>query len=372
MKDGTKKVLFLSPTVWRPNLPNFSSKYESLPNYIDGHVVMPTSPDYDGMKMGSCILHAIPWIDDNNRFRNITTIVNIIKLGVEINKSGKIDIIHSYDPLTLGLAGVILKMITGARLVTEVNGHLLTAAFIGKNSIRNKLIKLIYKKVIGLCFRGSDLIKFINKSLVDEFREAIKGKNYLVFEDYVPTNYFKKSERNDKYIFFAGFPFYLKGVDILIKAFLRVADEFPDYRLLIMGHNSVDLDSYKEMARGCKQIEFKKSVFYDQIIDYFMNCSFFVLPSRTEAMGKVIIEAMSCGKAVIASNVGGIPEFIDHNTTGYLFESENIDDLAMRMRELLQNQELRKKMGLAGFEKVERKFSAKVHLDKFASMLDNL
>ena len=67
------------------------------------------------------------------------------------------------------------------------------------------------------------------------------------------------------------------------------------------------------------------------------GCSLFVLPSRTEAMGRVLLEAMACKKPIIASNVGGIPEIIKDGYNGLLFESENVDDLAEKIRLVLSN-----------------------------------
>jgi glycosyltransferase involved in cell wall biosynthesis len=366
------KVLFLVPRTHKPELPHFSWKYSSLPENVIGHVVMPASDEYENMKMGSSLLHTIRIVSKEAKFKNIVTAINLIYKSLQIFKKEKYDVIVSYDPLTLGLVGTVLKYITKARLVIEMNGHLTTAAFIGNYNYKSHIKKNIYKIIINMCIKNADCIKFINNVLAEEYKTLLKRKKYYVFGDYVPDEYFKKSNIDNKYIFFAGYPYYIKGVDILIKAFKRLANDYPDYRLKIMGFNNVDLDKYKFMAGECGQIEFLQPVFYDQIVKYFENCTFFVLPSRTEAMGRVLIEAMSCGKAVIASNVGGIPEVVENDVTGYLFESENVEELEYSMRKLLSNPELRMRMGNAGYEKMKMQHSSCIYVDKFTAMIESI
>lgn len=369
----TRHVLFIAPNVYRPDLPNFCRKYHHLPPYIKGDIIATSDEKYNGMKIGNTTLHVIS--DPTKDWKKaITTVIRTVKTAVKINREKKIDIIHVYDPLTLGIAGIVGKKLTGARLITEINGHLLTAAFLRGSRLRNKMRKWIYRQIIRLCFAQSDRIKFINQELVGEFQREIRfdEKKVVIFHDHVATDYFGKSETDENFIFFAGFPFFLKGVDILIQAFKRLADDFPEYRLLIMGYNDVDLDDYRRMAESCERIEFLPPRHYDEIRPYFQNCSFFVLPSRSEGMGKVIIEAMASGKAVIGSRVGGIPEFVDHGNTGFLFESENAVELELRMRELLTDRELRQRMGAAGFRRVEREFSESVYAAKMAALLQSV
>jgi glycosyltransferase involved in cell wall biosynthesis len=89
-------------------------------------------------------------------------------------------------------------------------------------------------------------------------------------------------------------------------------------------------------------------------------------------MGRVLIEAMSCRKAVIASNVGGIPEVVENNVTGFLFESENVKELEQKMRILLNDRELRVRMGIAGYEKVEKKHSSRIYMEKLSKMIEHI
>jgi glycosyltransferase involved in cell wall biosynthesis len=78
-----------------------------------------------------------------------------------------------------------------------------------------------------------------------------------------------------------------------------------------------------------------------------------VFPSIYEAFGIVLLEAMACGKPVVASNVGGIPFVVEEGKTGLLFESGNVEDLADKIVTILKDEELREKMGEAGRERAK-------------------
>jgi glycosyltransferase involved in cell wall biosynthesis len=164
-----------------------------------------------------------------------------------------------------------------------------------------------------------------------------------------------------------GHPFYRKGVDVLIKAFLKVSDKFPGMKLKIVGHcpNEQEKARYVEMAGGNARVEILNPVFYDDAVKLIQDCTFFVLPSRSEAMGRVLIEAMACGKAVIGSNVGGIPDVIKDGENGLLFNSGDVDDLAKKMDTLLSNRGLMDAMGKRGAEIVDKKFSSKRYVENF-------
>jgi glycosyltransferase involved in cell wall biosynthesis len=78
-----------------------------------------------------------------------------------------------------------------------------------------------------------------------------------------------------------------------------------------------------------------------------------VFPSIYEPFGIVLLEAMACGKPVVASNVGGIPFVVEEGKTGLLFESGNVEDLADKIMTILENEELGEKMGEAGRERAK-------------------
>jgi len=91
--------------------------------------------------------------------------------------------------------------------------------------------------------------------------------------------------------------------------------------------------------------------------ELMVSSKIFVLPSRSEGFGMVIIEAMSNMLPVIATNVGPIPEIIENGKDGILVPPENPKALARAISNLLENEELREKLSKAAYRKVREKYS---------------
>jgi glycosyltransferase involved in cell wall biosynthesis len=175
------------------------------------------------------------------------------------------------------------------------------------------------------------------------------------------TEFYEKEE-----ILFAGFPFWIKGVDILIAAFKKISDEFPSWNLKILGWYP-DMTELNRHIGGHSRIIYHKPVLPNDMPEQICTCSIFVLPSRTEAMGRVLVEAMAAKKARIGAHVDGIPTVINDGIDGLLFQKESVDDLAEKMKLLMTNRELRMRLAEEGFKRVNQEFSK----DRFALNMFN-
>ncbi len=156
-------------------------------------------------------------------------------------------------------------------------------------------------------------------------------------------------------IFFIGRLVGIKGVDILLKAVLIIKKKIPDVYVYIAGIGPLEKE-LKELAKKLnveENVDFLGFVSENEKWFYLKSSDLCVFPSRYEPFGIVLLEAMVCGKAIIASNVGGIPDIIDTGKTGLLFECDDINDLAKKIIYLLQNKMLRDKMGEAGKKKAK-------------------
>jgi glycosyltransferase involved in cell wall biosynthesis len=111
---------------------------------------------------------------------------------------------------------------------------------------------------------------------------------------------------------------------------------------------------------------------YKDVIPLFAGCSLYVLASRTEAMGRVLLEAMACRKPVIASNVGGVPYVIEDGYNGLLFEKENVDDLAEKIKLVLSDNELAEKLAENGYMYVRKNLSEKNYINNYKNMINFL
>jgi len=366
-----KKIFFINYLLHRPELPNVSGRYEMLSEFYHGDMVAICPSGKTELMLGNFHFHSIPYYK-KKVIHHIAFIFYVILFGLRSHRNRKIDIIVSYDPLICGISGYLLKLLTRAKFVVEVNGDIVEAGFLTN---LNKLKKIKRNMIVGLTkfiLNRSDRIKYLNYDISRKYSEIIKNDNYEVFLNFVPTYIFRKGPRRfDKYILFVGFPFYLKGVDILIKAFKLLSPKFNGFSLKIIGY-CPDPALYHEMIEDNENIFIENPVFYDKIIQEFLNCYCFVLPSRSEGMGRVLIEAMASGKPVIGSNVGGIPYLIEDGINGYLFEKENITDLASKLKVLLEDEALTQELGDNAYDYVEKNLSASIYIQKYKDFLSAL
>ena len=120
------------------------------------------------------------------------------------------------------------------------------------------------------------------------------------------------------------------------------------------------------------RIRFVGPLMPDAVIEWMAGCSVFVLPSRSEGMPRVLIEAMAAGKPIIASSVSGIPFYIEHGRTGLLFPKEDPGALAEQMRTLLGNEELAARLAANGAAAVEARLSERCYVEAVRSMVDRI
>lgn len=97
--------------------------------------------------------------------------------------------------------------------------------------------------------------------------------------------------------------------------------------------------------------------FRDDIPALMRRFDVFCLPSRREPFGLVLLEAMAARRPVVAFDVGGVPEVVEHGVTGFLARPGSVDDLAGQLSRLLQDPELREGFGEAGFQRVRARFT---------------
>lgn len=159
-------------------------------------------------------------------------------------------------------------------------------------------------------------------------------------------------------VVFAGQLIPEKGVITLLQAHDRLhkAGVF-NYELLIAGKGSqeAELKSFCAEA-GLRDVQFLGHI--DSIPELFGKADIVVVPSRWyEAFGLVLAEAMACGAACLVSDAGALPEVV--GAAGRVFRSEDDDDLAKQLKELINDPELRRSLGQAARLRVENEFTLK-------------
>lgn len=104
---------------------------------------------------------------------------------------------------------------------------------------------------------------------------------------------------------------------------------------------------------------------------YCQLADVFVLPSNYEGLPMVILEAMSCGIPVVASNVGGVSEAVIDGVNGYVVNN-TVDDFTIRLESLLENETLAEEMGKNGFSFFKKEFTVEMMASKYESIFRNI
>lgn len=183
-----------------------------------------------------------------------------------------------------------------------------------------------------------------------------------------------KSLPSDPFILTAAKLYPRKGLDVLLRAIGELGEAVEGYRFVIAGEGpeEVRLKQMAETLQIGQFVEFAGDIPNEDIPAWFQQCELFVLPSRSEPFGIVLLEAMTFGKAIVATRVGGIPEFVTNGYNGLLVPSEDSGALAAKIRTLLFDQELRSRIGRNGLERVEKEFDVKAMIGKYEALFKRI
>lgn len=224
-------------------------------------------------------------------------------------------------------------------------------------------IPVIYERHASAVLNGSALQHRIMRYLAKDFHRFViltkggiqewPGKNTMVIPN--PISFYPEhsSVLNSKKVIAVGSHSYNKGYDLLLKIWQKVETDFPDWQLDIYGKYKED--TFQNLA---KTLNLKKVYFHppvSKIEEKYLESSVFVLPSRSEGFGMVIIEAMSCGLPVVSFDCPhGPADIITHAKNGFLIKNGNTDKFAARLQQLMSDGELRQRVGSAGRENVKK------------------
>ena len=163
-----------------------------------------------------------------------------------------------------------------------------------------------------------------------------------------------------------------KGIKYLLESASLLLQSRNDISFLLVGEGALK----EELKRLSTDLKIEKNVIFtgerSNIPEILSLTDIFVLPSLREGLGLAILEAMACGKPVIATNVGGVPEIVKDGVTGILVSPKDPEALHTAMKELLDDKEMQKKMGANGKKVCNEKFNSKVMVGQIENLYDFL
>ena len=276
-----------------------------------------------------------------------------------ILRGRKVYFIHSHRYKENLLAVLLRPFFPSARLLTTIHG--LPESFSGIKKLKSNSISKLNSFAVRNFFTSIVAVSYeINDSLIRNCRFPPEKVTVIHNGINVPVRTEASShiQHNGFHIGTAGRMVPVKDYHLFLDIAAAVTKEAPHVRFSILGDGPLK-DELKKRAtelqldRHVNLLSTQPDPFpYYHSLDLYLNTSFH------EGIPISILEAMACGKPVIAPRVGGIPEIISHAQNGFLVDGRKPEDFAAICLSFVKNHTLKNRMGQAAREKITKDFNA--------------
>lgn len=260
---------------------------------------------------------------------------------------------HQYTPYTYGWFAI---RGLGVRLVFTEHGRFHPDRFRGKAALLNVFMALTTHAITAISSATRDALhryEWMPKARVQVVYNGIKPLSTsipIAPEQQLPN------EGKTRWIGTVSRLDTVKNHPMLLRAMQQVLRRFPDTRLVIVG-DGPERAALEDLATElgiAQQTLF--TGFSAHAGEFMRQMDIFLLPSYTEGTSMTLLEAMSLGKPIVATAVGGTPEIVEHGKTGYLVPSDDAAALAAAIEQLLADPEQARRLGQAGAERFTERF----------------
>jgi glycosyltransferase involved in cell wall biosynthesis len=308
----------------------------------------------------------------SERLINSVSPINWINVANKINKE-KADLVifDWWQPFFAPCHFIISQIIK-----KKFRGRIL---FLTENFISHEA-RWIDKLLTKLGLSNADMFLALSDTVAEELKTISSGRR-IYKSELPPFDFFadetvidikeKRAELGlrpeDRVLLFFGYIRKYKGLDILIKAIPSIVKEIPETRLLIVGEFYDGPDYYFKLIKSlCLEkiiTVVNRFVPNEEVADYYSICDVVVLPYRSATQSAVLNVSYSFHKPVIATNVGGLSEFVEEGKTGILIEPGSTESLAQGMKKFF---DLKSKVDF------EKNIREKIRDNKFLQLPDLL
>ena len=262
---------------------------------------------------------------------------------LEVVQEYEIDIIHAHYAIPHAMSAYLARQMMSQkrpRIITTLHGTDIT--LVGKDAS--------FFKAVKFSIDMSDGVTAVSNYLAEKTRKDFNiERDIRVIYNFVDTKRFNGQitdcnvhffvPNNEKIIIHASNFRAVKRLDDIIRIFALVRKQVPT-RLIMVGEGPERQTSHALSV----ELGVHNEVHYLGTQDYMENllgcADIFLLPSTEESFGLAALEAMSCRTAVIATQVGGVPEVVDHNENGFLHPVGDVEGMAQNAVKLLLNPDL--------------------------------
>lgn len=275
-------------------------------------------------------------------------------------RENRVELLHCHDPRE-HLLGCLAARLAGVRALVRTKCNMLP--------LRNVLSRWLHGPLTSRLLSVSDAVKGV---LVEC---GIPADKITTIYGYVDCERFRPGPPSAGLKRSLGIPekslvvgnvgrlHVSKGIGDLIRAIPRVVESVPDVRFLFVGSRHAQwLPLVKELSVEPHCV-FAGHVPNETVPDCMRLMDVLVFPTHREAFGRAILEAMAMRRAVVAANVGGVPEFVIEGTNGLLVAPHRPDQIADALLRLLQDGALRERLADAAHKDATERFTRDGYLD---------
>ena len=293
---------------------------------------------------------------------------------VKVIKQYNIDVVHAHAPVPF--AADMAALACRAKKIPLLLTYHANTLFKGK--LLTDLIALFYLPIQRLTFNSAKKIIFVFGNIGAKYK---KWRHKI--QTIPPGVDLKKFSNtpypaNTRHILFISplsraYP--SKGVNILLQALRRLKSQINDFKAYVAGTGDLE-EHYKKYVLSNnleKHVVFWGKLKHQDMPALYQQSNILVVPSlKSEGSPTVITEAMACGRPVIGTRVGGIPELIENNYNGIVIEPNNAEVLYEKIKVLLTSTELASSMGQHGRTIAEQKYSWDIIAKKYEQLIQNI
>ncbi|WP_312096806.1 N-acetyl-alpha-D-glucosaminyl L-malate synthase BshA [Niallia sp.] len=341
--------------------------------------------------------HEIHFISSSIPFRLNKMYPNIYYHQVEVNQYA----VFQYPPYDLALSSKMAEVINREELdllhVHYAIPHAVCAILAKQMSNRDvKIVTTLHgtditvlgydpSLAMGIRFgiEKSDLVTAVSNSLIAQTHEVIEpNKEIVPVYNFIDERIYRKVDAShlkkefaisseEKVIIHVSNFRGVKRVTDVVKAFKHIADQIPA-RLLLVG----DGPEMSKVTKLVDELKLRHKVLFlgkqENLEELYSLSDLMLLLSEKESFGLVALEAMACGVPVIGTNVGGIPEVIVPNETGYICELGDVEDIAKHSVNLLKDDKKHVQFSKNSISRVRDYFRADIIVDQYVEIYKSI
>jgi len=261
---------------------------------------------------------------------------------IEVAEFENLDLLHVHYAIPHATSAYLAKQIINGKrdlkIVTTLHGTDIT--LVGLEPSFLPLVKFSIDQSDGV----TAVSRFLKEKTITNYNS---DKHIEVIPNFVDTELFKPNTDNEfrkriapdgeKILVHTSNFRVVKRVTDTIKIFERVNKIIPS-KLVLVG----DGPDRSDCERLCRELDLCDSVKFlgkqEGLVEILTSCDVFLIPSQSESFGLAALEAMAAGLPVVSSSVGGLPELVKHNETGFIAEIGDVDRMAKYVIDLLKNE----------------------------------